>query len=133
MKKLFIISSFLFSLLSYGQNEESLDIIGKWICTDAHSTVETSDVRIEKYLTLFSQSEFKFTEDEIFTLKKLNSDDYEKSETLIESYWKFNKLNQVIVDYKNPSTILKIIIEQKNNETYFLLFDKALSLKMKKL
>ena len=130
MKKLNIILYLLFSLSSCGQNKESIDIIGKWVCIEAQSNVESSDERIEKYLTLFRESEFYFEDDEIFTLKKLNKIDYEKSEILINSYWKFNKNNQLIVDYKNPSTILKIIVEIKDGETYFLLFDKAISLKM---
>ena len=114
MKKLYTIFCLLFSLYSFGQNKESVDIIGKWVCIDAQSNIEAStDPRTEKYLALFRESEFNFTEDEIFTLKKLNNNDYEKSKTLINSYWKFNKWNQVIVDYKNPSTILKIIIIRK--------------------
>ena len=132
MKKLNIIFYLLFSLLSCGQNEKSINIVGKWVCNEAQSNLETSDQRIEKYLTLFRESEFNFTEDEMFTLKKLNKDDYEKSKILINSYWKYNKHNQVIVDYKNPSTILKIIVETKDGETYFFLFDKAISLKMTK-
>ncbi|WP_405567082.1 MULTISPECIES: hypothetical protein [Flavobacteriaceae] len=131
MKQAIIIIFLLSSITSFSQKKELQDIVGNWICTKAEFNAESSDSRIEKYLTLFKDSEFSFDNNEIFTLKKTNADNV--SQIIIDSYWKLNKENQIIIDYKNPSSILKIVIETREEEIYFLLFDQTMSLKMERV
>lgn len=131
MKKVTIIIILLFSIQSFSQKKEQVNIVGNWKCTEAKFNTDSSDSRIEKYLTLFKDSEFCFNLNEKFILKKKNIN--KETQTIIDSNWKTNKENQIIIDYNNPSSIFKIVIKTKKEEIYFLLFDQTMSLKMEKI
>lgn len=133
MKKVISLIFLLITLFSFSQNEEAIPIKRNWICTEAVLNTSDYDPRKEKYLALFKDSEFCFENNNDFKLKKVNPKNKEASQTLIDSYWKFNKKNEILIDYNNPSSVLKIELTIKNKELYFLLFNKAIALKMKKL
>ena len=132
-KQISIIICLFSFMLSHAQDDNTVDIIGTWTCIETRCQVESSDPRIKKFLEIFKASDFHFGDDNTFKLSRPSKDSIGQPEVFINSYWKFQQKNRIVIGYKDPSTLLEILVDVRDNVTYFSLMDNVFLLKMTKL